>query len=372
MTLFADKMTNVSSFGNRKIGSIMSKDLLSACITVPNVQRIRDDDKVTDIVAYQRNELKERGKYNFFGVVNIHYCEETQIHYLVDGQHRYESIKILSNDCNVQVAIELVIVSTIEELSRNYSIINKNTPLPEFPDTIDKNVPETTATHFKTMYPSMWSKSSRARRPHIFFNYFQEALGVLCKQLEITNSDILLNLVVEYNNRLMGWDASGLPEHKNINDSMLFKCKDTGLYLGLYKHVSDDYRYDWVRDIIKEQTGKTMIKIKKVSKKNISKPLKTMVWNECVGTKYRNAFCICCNDKPIAIEDFHAGHIVAESNDGPTDASNLLPVCSPCNLSMGSTNMGDFIRKTFPNNVSRFNSRKCRTPNTGFISKLLS
>ena len=319
MTHFTDKMTNVSSFGNRKIGSIKSKDLLSVCITIPNVQRIRDDDKVNDIVTYQRIELRDHGRYNFFGVINIHYCEETRKHYLVDGQHRYESVRILSNDCNVQVAIELVVVSTIEELKYNYSIINKNTPLPEFPDTINKNVPETAATHFKTMYPTMWSKNSRARRPHIFFNYFQEALGVLCEQLKINNADDLLNMIVEYNKRLMGWDMSGLPEHKNINENMLSKCKDTGLYLGLYKHVSDDYRYDWVKDIIKEQTGKTMIKLKKTSKKSIPKTLKTTVWNECVGPKHRNAFCICCNDKAIAIEDFHAGHIIAECNNGPKD-----------------------------------------------------
>ena len=376
MNKFINKMRDISTFGNKKLGSIMSKDLLSLSLIIPNIQRIIDIDKVNDIVVYQKNELKERGVCNFFGLINIHFCYETKEYYLVDGQHRYEAIKILSKYNNIPFAIEVVDVSSLDELKQNYLIINKNTPLPEFPDTIDKNIPETVAKYFKTKYPSIWSKTSRARRPHIYFNYFQEALGFLSEQLKIKDADILQKVVVDYNERIMNWDVTGLPDYKNINEQLLTKCNETGIYLGLYKHISDEYRYEWVRDIIKEQTGVTITKTKPVTKTNtktsIPKTLKTSIWNMYVGTKHRTAYCICCNDKTIAVENFHAGHIISEHNNGKTNTDNLLPICSQCNLSMGKTNMNEFIEKTYPNNMKIFNSRKCKIPHAGFIKNLFN
>jgi 5-methylcytosine-specific restriction endonuclease McrA len=34
--------------------------------------------------------------------------------------------------------------------------------------------------------------------------------------------------------------------------------------------------------------------------------------------------------------DFHVGHNIPESQGGATDIKNLKPICSRCNLSMGS------------------------------------
>ena len=81
MNKFINKMRDISTFGNKKLGSIMSKDLLSLSLIIPNIQRIIDIDKVNDIVVYQKNELKERGVCNFFGLINIHFCYETKEYY---------------------------------------------------------------------------------------------------------------------------------------------------------------------------------------------------------------------------------------------------------------------------------------------------
>jgi hypothetical protein len=39
---------------------------------------------------------------------------------------------------------------------------------------------------------------------------------------------------------------------------------------------------------------------------------------------------------------FHAGHIHSHANGGSDTLSNLLPICAPCNLGMGSTNYDEF------------------------------
>lgn len=344
---------------NRKICKLMSKEFLKLDVIIPNEQRIRDDEKVKEIVTYQLSHLKDNGWCNFMGLLNIHCCHETGNMYLVDGQHRYESIRKINETNNIPITFELVDVNTMEELKENYKILNKNTPLPEFPESIDKNIPEDVARYFRSTYPNIWSKSSRARRPHIYFNYFQEALGMLVKELSITSKEYLLDLIIERNNSLSKWSIESFPDNKNITQLMMNKCKCSGFYLGLYKHVSDEFRYEWVRDIIKHNTGKDMKQPKICKgKKNIPKSLKTSIWDKYIGKDKRSAYCICCNNNEIKVENFHAGHIVPEREGGLTDDTNLLPVCSQCNTSMGVTNMELFVKEHFTSNYIRFCSRK--------------
>ena len=350
---------------NRIICKIMSKDFLAIDISIPNAQRIRDDDKVNDIVSYQLEQLKTKGYCNIMGLINIHYCKSNNELYLVDGQHRYEAIRKINETNNIPVSFELVSIDTMEELKDNYKIINKNTPLPEFPETIDKNIPEEVAKYFKRTYPDIWSKNSRARRPHIYFNYFQEALGVIVDELNIKNKDDLLKLMLERNETLSKWQLENYPDSKNINPDMLKKCQENEMYFGLYKHISDDFRYEWVRDIIKHSTGKDIKQNNtKSKKKTITKSLKTLIWDKNIGKDKRSAYCICCVNVEIKIEDFHAGHIIPESYGGKTDDGNLLPVCSQCNTSMGSTNMNAFIKTNFPGNYNNFINRKYKFMNT--------
>lgn len=345
---------------NRKICKIMSNDLFKLDVLIPNEQRIRDDDKVTEIVEYQLDQLKSKGWCNIMGLLNIHLCGENRQMYLVDGQHRYEAIRKINTTNNIPVTFELVLVQTMTELKENYNIINKNTPLPEFPDTIDKNIPEDVAKYFKTSFPNIWSKSSRSRRPHIYFNYFQEALGVISEELCVQNKDHLLDLIIERNNSISKWPLENYPDHKNITQNMMNKCIENNFYLGLYKHVSDDFRYEWVRDIIKHNTGKDMKQrnTKSVKKKTIPKTLKTVIWDKYIGGDKRSAYCICCTNNEIKVENFHAGHISSEKEGGETNESNLLPVCSSCNLSMGIMNMELFVEKNFPDNYGNFRNRK--------------
>ena len=361
-TILLDKSNQKITTSNHTICNINSKDLLDIPIILPSVQRIRDDDKVKDIVLYQQNELKNKGFCNFLGVINIHFCKETEQFYLVDGQHRFEAIKIINKTNNIPVLVEYIEVTTISELKINYQLINMNTPLPEFSENIDKNIPEQVAIFFREQYPEIWSKSPRARRPHIYFNYFQEALGIITEKLNIASSIELQQIILDHNKKLSKWDHSLFPDGKSINDNMKQKCITIGLYLGYYKHISDDYGYEWVNDIIKQYTGENMkknnVKQISISKSNISKSLKTALWDQYIGKNIRSAQCICCNNNEIKVENFHAGHIIPECIGGETNQNNLLPICASCNNSMGTKNMTDFVQNCFPNHYSNFIERK--------------
>ena len=103
---------------------------------------------------------------------------------------------------------------------------------------------------------------------------------------------------------------------------------------------------------------KNNVKLTSTSKANISKSLKTSIWDQYIGKNIRCAQCICCNNSEIKVENFHAGHIIPECTGGETNQNNLLPICASCNNSMGTKNMTDFVQKYFPNHYSNFIARK--------------
>jgi len=80
----------------------------------------------------------------------------------------------------------------------------------------------------------------------------------------------------------------------------------------------------------------------KPKKKSIPKVVKDLSWNKWIGEDVARAKCMCCGVNEIKMSSFHCGHIIAEANGGKLSIDNLKPICSACNLSMGTENMDDF------------------------------
>ena len=363
--ILEEKFIDYFSLKNSIYGSIFSKDLLSVNLEIPNIQRITDDTKIADIIKYQCNYFKNNNnEFNIMGVINIHYCKENNTLYLTDGQHRFQALKQMYEKMghNIKIPIECIIVENYKELKQNFEIINKNTPLPDLPDKIDKNIPEMASIYFKNKYLNIWSKNSRARRPHLYFNFFQETLGFLTHKLKIESSEDLINLIENYNTKLSQWNREQFPDKKNINDNIIQKCKDTGFYLGLYKHISDNYGYKWCQEIIRIESGVLIKDSKKIRKNKIPKCVKNNSWDKYIGKNIGEALCICCNIKVIDSKNFIGGHIIYEKNGGDINVDNIIPICTECNSSMGYTNMDEFITKFYPNNLEKFNKKKYSLP----------
>jgi len=72
-------------------------------------------------------------------------------------------------------------------------------------------------------------------------------------------------------------------------------------------------------------------------KKKIPKALREQVWVFNFGKVFSaKCFTPWCQNI-ITVFDFQCGHDVPESKGGPTHLSNLIPICSRCNMSMGNT-----------------------------------
>lgn len=360
---------------NRIIANIPFKYMLHphSKIDIPNEQRIRDDNKVKEIIELQDLYKKKHGHFNFLGSINIHECGEK--YYLVDGQHRFAAMKKLFNNHgydDLSVVIELTRVENIEELKYNYSMVNKNTELPEFPDDIDKNIPEKVAQYFFMEYPDIWTTKKRNIRPRLNKNNFQEAIGYLLskinknyKQLnkEMCDVEDLKNMILEKNNKMSNWHVEIY--NKNIRKlkswpKHLEECHKNKIYLGMYNHTNEEYGYEWIKEIVKDYTGEILKKApRKNKKKKIPKNLRNEVWNKYNNEKSTMAKCYCCDIEALHItKSWHCGHVIAEHNGGNLTVENLRPVCGSCNSSMGTQNLYDYMEKYYSNRFKIIKERK--------------
>lgn len=87
-------------------------------------------------------------------------------------------------------------------------------------------------------------------------------------------------------------------------------------------------------------------------KVTISKRLKTIIWDDRIGLDVGTIECPCCGHNTISQSEFHCGHIKSDADGGNLERTNLVPICSQCNLSMGTTNMTVFMQQQFDRNLN--------------------
>lgn len=379
--------------GNREIKKILTSQLLQLGVKKPHTQRMIDKTKVKEIVSYQLDQIKKNKFPNFLGVINIHLLstapssssgkDEEGTYYLVDGQHRYNAIVELheKHAHDLEVAVEIVKVETKEELVHNYNLINKNTPLPEFPEDVDKSIPEQATRHFQEKYPEVWTDKSRAKRPNVKFNSFQETLGQVVSKLqgEIDSAVGLIQEIEELNKEISLWDRE---KFKGVSEPMYQKAKQLDFFLGLMSYPSKKGEgYEWGdllinrkktpprkenisesspgEDSERKKQQKEEVKKSKAKKRKtpIPKKVKNDCWDIYVGKECAQAYCIVCDRTKIDSRFFQAGHIISEKNGGKCTIDNIIPICSGCNQSMGPMNMREYVRRNYPGNLENFDKR---------------
>jgi hypothetical protein len=137
-------------------------------------------------------------------------------------------------------------------------------------------------------------------------------------------------------------DNNKKTKHVQEQFEIQLKCKDDKI-----KELQDTI--NMLRNelqLYKEKNRETD-KEKPHKKIQIPKAIKKMVWNLHVGSSVAETVCLCCQQEQITMLHFHCGHVVPESKGGLNTIENLRPICGPCNMSMGTQHMKDFIRTFF-------------------------
>ena len=84
--------------------------------------------------------------------------------------------------------------------------------------------------------------------------------------------------------------------------------------------------------------------IAKKKKQSIPKQVRVIVWNHYIGEDINKHRCLCCKKVLINNRQFDVGHVISVRDGGTDEINNLRPICSPCNHSMGSKNMIEFVK----------------------------
>ena len=362
------KNSKVVLKNNNIITALISITELSKIkLVIPNEQRITIPEKITEIVTFQENNFKSNKCFNFLGSININCCVADNKNYLIDGQHRYNAMKRLQNKGykNELVKIEMVEVKSYNEVISNYNLLNKNTPLPEFSNEINEDIPKKAFISLRNEFPNIWKTSKRPKKPYLNQNDFQEALGFITLKLnenlpcDIT-SDELVQYIKEKNDKLKIWPVESYEkirkgvkwnQYKNIAD-------EHGFYMGMYPSINQDYVYDWVSDLIMDMTGvaPTKKKAPRKKKKVIPKQKRDESWKRWIGDQHGVSKCYCCRVEKIKMNHFECGHVQSEATGGSLQVDNFRPVCKKCNQTMGTKHMRDYIAEHYPQNLEMFDN----------------
>jgi hypothetical protein len=100
-------------------------------------------------------------------------------------------------------------------------------------------------------------------------------------------------------------------------------------------------------EITKEESSDSDGDSKTKKRTPIPRYIKTLVWNQYIGEHRAEALCACCRKTQINIRHFHCGHVISEAKGGDSTLNNLRPICSNCNLAMGTMSMNEFAEKFF-------------------------
>ncbi len=316
-----------SNNGRQKKYTVSVSKLMSIDINKPDYQRDKLEEHIEEIYKFQLDHYKKYGTYLYFGCITIGAFNNQK--YLLDGQHRLFSMEKIYNmnefnDFNVD--IEIIECNSMEEMQELFTIINKNIPVRDFLKNFKKEIAVLLRDYLKTNYSNYISLSQTPRAPNINLEIF-------------------------------------LDEFQKKYEKRLNKFKTDAEFIEWFEIENSDHG-DYLRSRKDEKIQSAIIKIDAIegrlrsSKKfylgtyflknitsSVSNSLKKKLWsNWKLSINNTDEFvpCPCCECELITGYDFHAGHKISFKNRGSTSLDNLIPLCSSCNLSMGTMNYDEF------------------------------
>ena len=263
--------------------------------------------------------------------------------YIIDGQHRIEMAKSLYSNhgvndhlvfcwyiCSAEEIMKDIFRSVNIDSLKNQYYVSDN----DIKQIIKEEFTGKLKDYHKTHFANRKTETGKTKTIEEFvieldaINFFEK----------FTNSQEAYNSLKEENNEFFNVNRYSInleqnptiyyaPEKKLINEKVIFTLKRNNFVEWLGDKTNDPYHNT------------------RAIKANISTYKRKAVWRREFG---ENDTGVCpisfCNVilKPSVKNGFQCGHIQSEYNGGVTEVSNLRPICSGCNQSMGKTNWGNW------------------------------
>ena len=306
---------------------MIKRKVSEVVIEIPIFQRISDINHINEIFEDIKKNIMENSRIILPGCTI--FAKSPEKIWIMDGIHRMEVYKRILKELNIDLDVYCheIEVKNEEEARALFYKINNTRMLPEMPEGFDISKVKTITTYLSGKYPKIFSNSKTGRvcRPHIHFNGLQEALA----KINNIPSDAIQR-IESFNSQVMNIGFSQILQNEDVSSLVESANKKGGFYLG----IIGEYR--WL-DIL-FGGGNILASYKK---KSIPQKLRLEVWKKY--NKEIEGKCYICKGV-ICIDNFHCGHDTPESKGGQTILSNLKPLCSGCNLSMGTQTIEEMMR----------------------------
>ena len=173
----------------------------------------------------------------------------------------------------------------------------------------------------------------------------ENSCQIYCNDLNVPNEITFENIITHtpYKKGKVYTVLSIESDHFVINDQILLKTYERIAWVPCVNHESIlEMKVEPIE--MKPVPIEVKVEPKKI-KKSLPTAVKDCIWNYYIGQHINIHKCFCCKKNMIKIDDFHAGHVVAEAQGGGDNIDNLRPICSSCNSSMGKKDMIDYVKQ---------------------------
>ena len=323
---------------NNYTGISNLKLLKKSDLKYPDFQRILNQDNVL--------EIQEQHKNNTLNTILFEIGFLDGDYYLIDGQHRYMALLNINN-LDYEFTIHLHKMNSFDELKELFFLINKHTKIPEEWISINNHneLKSNLSNIFKLkIFDETLKSSKKPYKPNISRSELENIITDCYK------ADIKLNAnhFITLNNYYKTLSSENFPSSSGKkNEEYLNICSDKKCYIGMVIDKRCDYEI-LINDLKALYNNKKInLKIYDNIKTHIPQSIREHCWkNYKKDSGQQNLDEIKCPlsycNNMIDSFNFDTGHIISDKNGGDIKLSNLKPICSSCNKSMGSKNWDDF------------------------------
>lgn len=324
----------ISHLGKQRKINIPVSCLLAYDIIFPGIQRELMEDHVQEIVRFQQQYFEKNGFYVFPNC--LQFCNWKGQMYCIDGQHRYDALKKLYNNDRLfdwTIDIEITECANESEMIELFRIINMNKPVPEFLKTANETTIDLIngiRSYIKRVYGCYVKSSTKPQRPNINLDVFLDEMIKKYPLSQFKTLEIFMEWFETQNENQHAFLESMTQLEaikKNLASIDLGTKTRSGkkFYLGCY----------WLDTVQNRVSAQTRHKCWRAFYSMVPDGDKS---------PEGDVMCPCCESALINQGCFEAGHIVSFKNGGSDEISNLRPVCSVCNKSMGIMNMDEYSK----------------------------
>jgi hypothetical protein len=211
---------------------------LKGKIFIPSSQRDLDENRIPTIIQHIKQTLAIGCEPIFGAIILVQLNNKL---YIIDGQHRFRSLEEYYRIYN-QLIPFIAIVYNIKDpdmMQFIFRTINSGIPVPEYIKHPHGNEERKKLLRtIEIMIKKLPLFGNSVNRPHINVNTFMDTLANSDLIENVQSCDQFARILQEANNRLRVECEN--PKYRltnRISDSMLKKCKDYGMYIGVDKNM---------------------------------------------------------------------------------------------------------------------------------------